>query len=87
MVSALAISQPSERGQHGIDYNPVMKAAVERCILRGQKPFRRGSVTWEQGWGSQETIPSRKCDQCKGTDVCSIWEELEGVEKLMKQNF
>lgn len=32
-----------ESGQHGINYNPVTKSAIDQCVFKEQKWFRRGS--------------------------------------------
>lgn len=31
-----------EGRQHGINYNPVMKSAIDQCVLKEQKWFRKG---------------------------------------------
>lgn len=49
-VSAQQGSQSSEGCRHGIHDNPGMKATIGRCILKGQKWFRRGRE-WLRGWG------------------------------------
>lgn len=41
MVSAQEGPQPSEGGQPGIHHNPVLKATMERYMLKGEKWFRR----------------------------------------------